>query len=348
MPYDNSIERAILAAQDTVAYTGLAHETRGSKPMPTEAHTLLLEREKDAGAAAEHYAAQLNMLEDLVNYGTWLVLRVYNSTPRDLTGLVVCGVLLKQIVTMVDAAHTLAGSGASYAAYGVARSALEASLYLDWMLLRDSEEKARCYVVGNYRADRTWAKRAIRGTREHSEWARMSQVLGVNMTWLTNSVEADAHERLAEVESVLGQSALADVDTRYDALKAKRRREPKWYALMGVSGGLREIARDVGRLPEYVLHYQRASAVVHSGSYRLHVQFSGGALVHLRRVRDFQEMFDVVNCCVAAALTAYRRVLHVYRPSELDALSRTYVNEWREPFLTTRRATANPTPASPG
>ena len=137
--------------------------------MPESPHPAILNREEAKGHTHEHFAPQLVLLRDLANYGSNLVIRAFASSPKKMADVVLCGVLLKQIVAMLDAVEVLLSAGVAQAAYLPARAAFEASLYMDWILVGDSERKAQCYIVSNFRDERKWASRAINGTPEEVE-----------------------------------------------------------------------------------------------------------------------------------------------------------------------------------
>ncbi len=67
---------------------------------------------------------------------------------------------------MIDAIQILVEKGMTTAAFLPARAAFEASIYIDWILLSDSERKARSYIVANYRDERLWASRVIKAMPE--------------------------------------------------------------------------------------------------------------------------------------------------------------------------------------
>ena len=134
-----------------------------AKEKPSQAILGIDEAQK---AVDEHFKDQVLLLRDLADYGSNLVLRSFNSSDKQMGAMITCGVLLKQIVAMLDAIHILASVGAVRAAFLPARAAFEASIYLDWMLFSDTQKKARYYMVSNYRDERLWANRTIKGTSE--------------------------------------------------------------------------------------------------------------------------------------------------------------------------------------
>jgi hypothetical protein len=108
---------------------------------------------------AQGFKPQLDLLVQMTNYASNLVLRAYSSkrSKKELHDLIVCHVLLKQVAVMLDSIEILAKAGAIPAAWVPARVAFEASLYLEWMLQADGPEKAAYYYVANVRAEKVWA-----------------------------------------------------------------------------------------------------------------------------------------------------------------------------------------------
>src|SRR4051812_25861953 len=111
--------------------------------MTDSANDAILDRVEARAQAAEHFAVQLNLLNEIANYGSHLVLRAYNESDKSLVAVIACGVLLKQVVAMVDATQITIEMGASHAAYLPARAAFEASLFINWMLAADEDFRAR-------------------------------------------------------------------------------------------------------------------------------------------------------------------------------------------------------------
>src|SRR4051812_20586935 len=119
----------------------------GRTMMVEQPHKDILDRARAAELSQQHYAKQLGLLQDLANYGSNLVLRAFNSSPRKMVDIVICGVLLKQVAAMTDATDILLAAGCGNAAFLPSRTAFEASIYLDWILIGNSELKAKRYIV---------------------------------------------------------------------------------------------------------------------------------------------------------------------------------------------------------
>lgn len=306
--------------------------------MPESPHPTILNREEAQGHAHEHFSPQLALLRDLANYGSNLVIRAFESSTKKIEDIVICGVLLKQIVAMIDAVEVLLSAGVAQAAFLPARAAFEASLYMDWILLGDSERKAQCYIVSNYRDERKWALRAIHGTPEEVEFSSMIKPLGVDIHAKRPALLAEAKAHLAEIDRVLAQADLAPIDAEFDLnRRGKRKIEVEWYVLTG-KGSIRQIADAVKRLPEYEMFYGKGSRITHTASYKDHVGFRSGQ-VRFKPVRHVAEFGELLNFLVAVSIGVYSRILTLYRPAELPVFWQKYLTDWREPFLNVKNVT---------
>jgi hypothetical protein len=294
-------------------------------------HPAILNREQAVEATRKHFDAQLALLQDLTNYGSSLVVRAFESSPKQLAEIVVCGVLLKQIVAMVDAVEVLLSSGCGHAAHLPARTAFEASIYADWILQGDSELKATRYMVGNYRQEREWTSKAIHGTAEAATLASMLTPMGVDIHANRPNLAAQSVAKLAEVNRILSQPEFATVDLAFTNAKGRRKADLNWYELDGLNS-IRQVAVAVGSQAEYDLLYSKGSQVTHTGSYKDHVRFVNGE-VHFKPIRHLESNNFTLNFVASIAVRTYRKIVTRYRPGEFPALQKKYLNDWRAPFL---------------
>lgn len=303
--------------------------------MNESAHPAILNREEPEGHAKEHLAPQLQLLADLASYGSNLVIRAFNSSPKKMAEVIACGVLLKQVVAMVDATQVLLASGCGHAAFLPARSAWEASVYLDWILSGNSERRASCYLVGNYRDERVWVARVTPGTPEESAFSQIAKSIGLDVPTKRPNLAAEAATHLAEVNRILAQPSLQAIDAEFQAVRGKRRRDPEWYELDGMKS-IRDIAKDLDRLAEYEAFYSKGSQVTHTGSYKDHIRFLDGQ-VRFKPIRHLADANLLLNFTVSVAFGTYKRVLTRYRPGEIKALTKKYIEDWRQPFLNAQK-----------
>ena len=299
----------------------------------------IIDREEARKHASEHFAEQIALLRDITNYGSNLVFRAFNSSKKDLADVVVCGALLKQIVAMVDAVETLMESGIVYAAFLPARAAFEASTYLEWILFSDSDRKAQCYIVSNFRDERLWALRTIKGTPEEAVFESIAKTVGLDIHARRPTLAADAKKHLDEVNRILAQSDFQPIDQEFDQRRGKRKVDLEWYELVGAKS-IRQVAEAVGRLAEYEFFYAKGSQITHSASYKDHIRFTKNQ-VQFKPIRHLQGIDMLLNFVVGIAIRSFQNTLRYYRRDELLAFSKKYAEDWRKPFLTVKAVKYN-------
>lgn len=302
--------------------------------MQESEYTDLLNREKQIEDVTTHFKPQLDLLIDLTNYGSNLIPRLYASSEQNLVDVILIGVLLKQVVSMLDGAEVLVSKAAIHTAQLEARAAYEASIYIDWILKSESENKAKCYYVSNLRIERIWALRSIEGTKEEEEFSSITAEIDLDIHKVRPGISEEGKEHLKQVDEILAQDMFREVDQEFEAIKEKdrRKREPLWYRPMNVFS-IRQIAKDVSRLAEYDLFYSIGSQVTHASSYKDHVIFKKG-LVTLKPIRHLEKFDYLLNYLISTILTTYIRLLNNYRPGEMTSFSKKYIDNWRDPFRT--------------
>ena len=302
--------------------------------VPEQEFKGLLQRDKIL-SAVQQLSPWTALMRDLVNYGTNLVPRCFGTSSRTLADAVLTGVLLRQVISMLDGAEVLLSSGAVHAAKLQMRALLEAALYLDWIRVSDSEKKADYYYVHNLRRQRRWAERVQGTSNAGREFVEMMNAIGVPPK---QEVIDLAKQHLAEIQRVLAQPRFAATSADFDA-RLRGKLEVPWYSPLGPRN-LREIAKAVGKLPHYLLWYSLASDVIHGSNYRDHLTFGSGRVTFepIRYLKDFDQVY---HFSVIMALDVYTAILERYRSGELPAFSRKYVEKWQKVFMNTPNITIN-------
>jgi hypothetical protein len=281
------------------------------------AHATLLNRKEAAEIVALHYGPQLELLTELVNYASNLIPRAYSSSEKQMRDVVVCFALLKQFTSMLDAMDILLRAGAVHAAFVPARVAFEVSLYIEWTLVSDGEAKALHYYVGNIRAERRWGRRAQKGTLEGSDFLAEMGQLGVDIRSNRPTMEQDAAKHVADTERILALPQSKPTNDAFEIYRKKSKRpfEPEWYKVLG-KRSIKDIAKELSRLPEYLIYYGKGSEVTHSASYKDHFKFvkQGATASPIRNLADAHTAFNFAFTC---ALHIFQRVLGFYRNDEL-------------------------------
>jgi len=171
-----------------------------------------LESELNAKTA---YSKQIELLTDLVNYGSNLIVRAYDSSKRDIDDIMIIAVLLKHIVQMLDGVQLLISGGNAHAATLQARSAFEAYLYMLWIMKGDSIRKSRYYYVFEIRKQRKWALRATPNTKEREKVYGNIQRIRFRASCKLGQTRRNGKDQSLGIDSVLSQPTF-ETDQRYD------------------------------------------------------------------------------------------------------------------------------------
>ena len=106
-------------------------------------HEALLDRRQPVSDVDEHFRAAVDLLRDITNYGTNLIIRCFATGDRKLEDAIILGALLRQAVAMFDAIEILIANAAVHPSQLQERAIFESSLYIDFMLQDDTEAKAK-------------------------------------------------------------------------------------------------------------------------------------------------------------------------------------------------------------
>jgi len=295
---------------------------------------MLLDREKCKDDFEKHFSKQKDALVEMVDYGAQLIERAYSASKKGLDDYIVVCVLFNHIVTMIDAVTELVSSGLVHPASMQARSAFEASIFIEWMLKEKTLERATFYYVSDLRNRRIWALRMLKGTAEQSEFEKDLQDMAKYLAFNDASVRKMAQEELEYVEGGLRQSDFVEVNSRFQKYYRKNKREADWYQPL-LGGRLRKMAKEVGRFAEYAWFYEKSSRGIHAASPRDYTFSLGNGLVGLLAIRRLDDIHDLLGFVVySIILHTYRIIIgHYLTDDEMTVFRRTYIDNWRKAFL---------------
>lgn len=294
----------------------------------------LLHRELHMHDVQEHFDQQLLLLRDVVNYGTNLVPAALHSSDRALAAIVVIPVLLKQLVSMLDAYEVLVSNACVPASVLQYRSAFEASLYIDFILSGDEESKAQHFYVANIRKEKEWALRAMQGTDEQQRFFDALGDFADALQGTKAKLAGAAAQQVSDAQVFLADEPWKSVNDSIEQKRGNRQHDPAWYELFGPRS-VRQLSDCVGRLHEYEIFYSGSSEKMHGSDYKSHIKIHDGE-ISMEPIRHLSGIASGINFSVSVALHTYRKVLERYRPGQVEEFSRRYLRDWREPFMSVK------------
>jgi hypothetical protein len=299
----------------------------------TSAYPPILDRPEAAAHVQQYFSEPIGVLAEMVDYGTHLIPRCWASSGKRLTDIVLLPVLTKQAVGLLDAGQVLLSSGCVNPAALQLRALFEVSVYIAWVLRRDTDRRARAYYVANLRRRLEWAKRARPGTAEFSAMTRDYRSLRIR-----NPLKDRQGEVLQETENVerrLSKPDFRQMNAAFARRRGKRPYEPDWYAMLFPKNkrpSLYTLAKQVDQRAQYRLVYEQASEMMHSSRLDPHVRVEANAL-RIRSLRELTDFSHIAQLLMGEAMSTYMLVLRRYRPNEADNFAKKYAESWRTTYL---------------
>ncbi len=245
----------------------------------------LLERELQVAYVKEYFSDIIDVMRDMTNYGTNLIVRCFATGERKLEDAIILGVIVRQAVAMFDAFEILVSNAAVYPAHLQARALFEASLYLQWILKDDTAKKAKHYYVSNVRQEKLWALRTQVGSAENIVFEQAIAPFGSTFSKTTKGLESEGKKYLEEINRVLSQKEFQKINEAIDKYEKDKKLKfgPAWYAPLGIPT-VRQLAIKLERLHEYEIFYSMSSDVMHLSKHKSHVKFEGNE-IHFQPIR---------------------------------------------------------------
>jgi hypothetical protein len=304
----------------------------------------------DRDRAAQYSAAQLHpylqVLQDLVDEGTWIIRRCLEASQRSSRDIVILCIFCKQVVSMLDATVELLKAGCVYPSQLELRAAFEAHIYVDWLLKRKTKWRSLAYLVAELRNELYWAKRLRVGTPEyekcHAIYEATYKLTGGK---IPDEDQNMVQQQIEDLETRLNEHPRRSLNRRFEKLKKKIGHDPNWYAVLFPRKcgrpSLRTLASQVDRLDEYDLVYERGSRVTHGTMSKSHVRIAANRQMTIVPLREPADFAMAAQQMVAIVLALYVDVLEAYKPGEAKWFVEQYRERWR-PVLQTLSSIERP------
>lgn len=286
-----------------------------------------------------HFKDSITLLNDVLDYGSSLLPRVFGSSPRDIKAICLIFVQLRQFLAHLDGVAILANAGNCMSPILQLRSLLEIDLTMDWILKSDTDAKVNHLWVANIRRRRQWQSTGVPGTPEAERRANVVRKISLTPGQL-NEIQSE----IQQFDRILSQPEFSEINAKFETNYIARGFDKPWYEVYGPNQPrvtIRKIADDVDRGSEYQDFYSSFSGVTHGGDMWKNVVFGKDA-VWLNPIREPQDSPRTTKFAITVAFRVFRRLLKEYRPAELENFSRKYLNEWRQRFFKEYSVTLTP------
>ena len=280
---------------------------------------------------------QLDLLDEIADYGVALLKRCFKTSGRTIEDIVLLPVVFKHLLSTFDAVALLLRAASAYAASIPLRALCEASWTLEWIARKDRPHWARQYYVAYLRRNRAAALKYTPGTASHTRAAEIlkNEFPGFSLSEVKQEQIAAT---LNACERLLASEAFATYNAAFDRFMASRgiKHEPKWFQpIVGNHKPVRSIrglAEQLGHAAEYDALYGSFSDAVHASAFSPLVSFDGDR-VTFEPIRSLDQFRNTCLLAAAFAMRSSQLIVETYRPGELPVFRRTYIEEWRERFM---------------
>jgi hypothetical protein len=288
----------------------------------------ILDREYGS-QSAQHFKDSVDVLNEVLNYGSQLLPKAIERSPRDVKAVCIIFVQLRQVLAHLDGIAVLVTAGNCFSAGLQIRSLLEIAHTMEWLFKSDTEAKVHYLYVANLRKRRRWQSIAISGTPEATLHADAASRLAISSEDL-NSLK----DEIRRIDILLASPEFSGIDLKFQNHYVKYHFDKQWYEVYGlptVKLSIRKIADAIGKVKEYNYIYTSFSAVTHGGDIFKNVVF--GNNISPNPIREPQDIPKLANAAMSFAFRVYRMILEQYIPAEIDEFNKKYVNEWRARYL---------------
>lgn len=286
----------------------------------------------------EHFEPQLALADDLVLFGSDLLMRAMESAPKSQAHEVIITVLFRQSLTAADSGFLALACGAIDAASVHGRRLLEARWSLK-LALKDPERWGLHLHVASIRETRHLASRLVPGTKEYAEYAAARTVTNA----ANPPTEASTNmlrQTIAAADAILSRDHLAEISRGFEIGAKLLRREPPWHYDGNAPkeqriGSIRQLAKTVGCLHEYDTVYKYASYSVHGTNESTHVKRDDAftAVAPLRTPEGFRSAYMLL---ASMLVDCNRLIVETYRGGEMESFLRLYNTKWAPAIFSTK------------
>ena len=234
----------------------------------------------------DHFA---DLLEDAVNMGSNIL--EWDKNPKS-TGEenIPPLMLLRHFIDLVDSISVLVRQSCCDPTQILMRAAFEAKISLDFLLEKDSIERANAFIFSDLLRQISTLGKFDSSTDEGKELKKTLAKEGLSSQAKINISIAKNHKK--SLENILLQSKFTALLAERDRLKSLKLKIPSWYGFFGGPKNIQELATSLGQRSAYELLYRTWSGSAHASDIyqgKISKMSDGGVgIVQLRNPQNLQ------------------------------------------------------------
>lgn len=296
--------------------------------MPTRPLETVIYRDLQIARAAKFLSVATPLFQELVNYGSNVLIRCASSSERGENEDLASMTLYRHILEMTDAFEVLIAQCCPAPSVPLIRSSFEALMALEYIL----ESKAT-YVQRSL----SWLAVYTHQRLAMYELMRLDSPRGKEFqasiekdNWVHDLPPVPQDKLRAAIDNLtklLNRPQFEAIEAEY----AKFKHPPHWYRLFGGPANLQQLAYALNHHAQYDFLYRRWSTVAHAVDFSSFLAVSPSGERGIRGIRDAAPLQDLSRFASTFMVEATRRMLMEFRPGE--EFAKYYVPEVSPLFL---------------
>lgn len=266
------------------------------------------------------------VLRKVIDYGAAAFERCSQTAPDGDENL---GLLMPfhHTLEMLDAVQVLLEQSCVVACRPPLRSAFEGAWSIEYVLEQDTKRRGLAYVVGDLKERIRWYEQH---DPETSRGKHFAEEMGFDDESEFPRPDVDeVRKARAKLENVLRSETFSEIDDEYrDTAKQLNRSMPPWYSLFGGPRNIRELAKHVGDIDDYIIVYKAWSLTTHAVDLNRQVGAAAdGSGASVSVIRSPLGMPNVYSFACSIGSSVIRDVLGHYRPGEAEGFATWFLEE---------------------
>ena len=224
-------------------------------------------------------------------------------------------------IEMLDGVELLLDRSCVVASHTALRSAFEASLAVRYVLMDDTDRRALSYVVSDIYDRIHWYD-------EHDPESNRGKQFFADMRLEEGSEFPMPDVADAEpLKTMLSRDPFAPISAEYKRVSAKTSGRVKWYSLFGGPRNLKDLARELDEVDDYLIIYRTMSKTAHATDLSRQLAKTDDGAPAVTVIRSPSGMPTAYVLSIQIGVEVSKAVMEHYRPGELARFAEWYLGE---------------------
>ena len=295
-----------------------------------EAHKDVLCREIEPKKYRDLLIQIAGTIEECVNFGTHILAWCSEKPKKDGSDLTIT-LIFRHFIESLDAITVLIKHGCADPTEPLLRSIFEALLGLEYILEKDTLQRALSYRVAHAHRQISLYKKLDPSTDQGKQFKKILS----NDSAVKNMAlpVVDTNKLIANLENMLKKPQYVSVNTEWQNYKEANKRNPNWFSLFGGPKNIIDLAYHVNRGGLYEFLYRIWSQSVHATGVIRNItrdEFGNGAIIGLRNPKNIQ-IYSSLS--LSMIIVAYNKMIRYYIPDKEKDFQEWYTKNIREEYL---------------